>query len=821
MDEQAAEYADLVGSFVESVHDEETDAMIEYQLIWEGGDLGVALTPIEGESVGVVVSRVTGKGFPFGIKNVGAGDVLLSINLCDTTKLALDQVVALLQECDLPATLRFKKLSPDLDHMPPPLPPRASNIIVTSDTPTSPMGSQRPLPSAHRASVASNASNRLSQKSVVSMNAYAQPQQRNGPRFSTASSTRSSMQQVPGRMSVALQPGSRPSDMSHGRSSDALVSPPKPAPQRQSSQSPINKPEPQPKPVTVPVPTAKPTTPKPTTKSPAPSPPKPQAPAPQTVVMDELPSPSPVQKRASSKELQFAKGAPATRAPPPPAPVHVEPMPTPASPKRVKTPRAAAPAPAPVPVPVPVPVDDRSSHESYASSLGRDSWRSSEEDIDDARDRIVASVPPPSLARGASIEGEQMQRDKAQSVAMLGHFSTETDGIPLLPEESAMGVIASVDGVPQAEDFFESDEDVSPIGHAVQPAAMPRGSSRPLLSPPRGSVRLTMDGGAEPMMKSQPIGALHELCAKGNLRGAMQHIKVNGPDGLIQREANHGQTCLHLAVKSGNLQLAKHICEQYEPADELINCEDDKGNTALHFAATKTPGMVHLLLESGASANVKNARKLTPLIISVITSKDDAIIIPRMLLKFGANPNDMHDSHTVIHTAIGMGLLHIAGALVHAGAKMDVEDADGKSVYDKLGKKSIRFLISHIHFPPTYINEKERQDCMVCHKKIKFGHRKNNCTHCGRLSCSECCSLGVEMYKFPLGFPGRIRRGAGVRDLKKVCKTCFGVFKERGDTPQKEENRFVNRVIGVEWDEVNPNKLQGYRAAGRRGEKEN
>ncbi|KAL4167231.1 hypothetical protein KRP22_012717 [Phytophthora ramorum] len=123
MQEQAAEYQDLVGSFVESVVDSDTDEMIEYQLIWEGGDLGVALTTLEGGDGGVAVSRVTGKGFPFGIKNVGPGDLLLSINMKDTTKITLDDVVAYLQVCDLPATLRFKKLSPG---------------------PTSPMGSAAP-----------------------------------------------------------------------------------------------------------------------------------------------------------------------------------------------------------------------------------------------------------------------------------------------------------------------------------------------------------------------------------------------------------------------------------------------------------------------------------------------------------------------------------------------------------------------------------------------------------------------------------------------------------------------------------------------------
>ncbi|KAF0775221.1 hypothetical protein AaE_001079, partial [Aphanomyces astaci] len=70
IDEQAAEYADLVNdSSFSSVTGYVEDDPTEYQLIWEGGDLGVALTTNPG-GAGVSVSRITGKGFPHGIKNV-------------------------------------------------------------------------------------------------------------------------------------------------------------------------------------------------------------------------------------------------------------------------------------------------------------------------------------------------------------------------------------------------------------------------------------------------------------------------------------------------------------------------------------------------------------------------------------------------------------------------------------------------------------------------------------------------------------------------------------------------------------------------------
>ncbi|RLN96043.1 hypothetical protein BBJ28_00017626 [Nothophytophthora sp. Chile5] len=813
MQEQAAEYADLVGSFVESVVDSDTDEIIEYQLIWEGGDLGVALTTLEGEAGGVAVSRVTGKGFPFGIKNVGPGDLLLSINMRDTTKMALDDVVGFLQVCDLPATLRFKKLSPVTDHAPVSVPRKSTYVITSANAqgPTSPQGSSAP-PSYPRSS------QRASDK-------YMPPPPSH-----------------PGRASMPVH--KVPSD---------FPAPPAP-PQRQSAKIPSSK--------TL------------NTMGMAPPPSVRQPPAPEPVSMP-MPEPSYEDYHAAEvvDEEEYAAPMPKPKTPRKHKAAGVDEYAAP-KPKTPRKPKTPTPEPAEVASPVamkkkhsshkvkhvaePAPVSPRMSvapeeklreldglvltsgvndlgfeDSEDGSEQGRGSWRSESFDDNHARSSSWKSEEDEDESKIEEHDDDHRSYDHGKSrftreksdstVPMLGHFSLETDpdAVPILPEREEATGIAAVDNV---DDFSPEDHHASPggPGNRVRPSEMSATPSSMVSSmntdAPRDSVRVTMDSTA-PLMKSHPIGTLHELCAKGNLRGAVQHLRVEGPDALLNREPNHGQTGLHLAVKSGNVQLVKMLLEQYKPLEELINVEDDKGNSALHFAATKTPAMVHLLLENGASANVKNSRKFTPLIISVITSKDDNIIIPRMLLKFGANPNDMHDSQTVIHTAISNGRLKIAGALVKAGAKMDVEDAEGRSVFEKMDRKSLRFLISHIYFPPTYITEKERTDCMLCRKKLKFGHRKYNCTHCGRLCCSDCCALHVQMVQFPMGFPGRTRRGAACRDPKRVCKTCFNVFKERNEDPNKHETNFVNRIINIEWDEVNPDKLEPTRGAGRRGEK--
>ncbi|KAF1781437.1 Ankyrin repeat-containing domain [Phytophthora cactorum] len=723
MQEQAAEYQDLVGSFVESVVDSDTDEILEYQLIWEGGDLGVALTTLEGGDGGVAVSRVTGKGFPFGIKNVGPGDLLLSINMKDTTKMTLDDVVAYLQVCDLPATLRFKKLSPVTDQPPSRCPARArTSSPAARRAPPAPWAPKH----RHRTLAARPSTRRLLSSITPRSLLHARAQDADG---------------LPGAPGIASAPECQGTDYPTHDGVAPKPTPPHPAPNRWQDYQLV------------------------APSSPHKSKSHKQKPA------------SPHESVAPEEKLRELDGLVLTSG-----------------------------------------VNDLGFEDSEdgsvrASRESRNSWRDESFDVDanhgdwktDEEEKEDAA--PVEKKKGNDRAKERFQRDKSGSTLRCLDISpSKRKGMAC-----RFFLMRGGDG-----DFSPENHQPSPP-HAsgqVRPSDVSSGSMVSSLNSsmnntmntdaPRPSVRVTMDSTA-PIMKSHPIGTLHEMCAKGNLRGVVQHLRVDGPEALLNREPNHGQTGLHLAVKSGKVPLVKVILEQYKPLEDIINVEDDKGNTALHFAATKTPAMVHLLLENGASANVKNSRKFTPLIISVITSKDDSVIIPRMLLKFGANPNDMHDSQTVIHTAISTGRLQIAGALVRAGAKMDVEDAEGKSVFEKLPRKDLRYLISQIYFPPTYITRKERTECMLCRQKFKFGHREHNCTHCGRLCCAECSALHVEMVKFPMGFPGRTRRGAANREQKRVCKTCYNVFKERNDEPEKSDmTKFINRVINIEWDEVNP-----------------
>nr|CCA14310.1 myosinlike protein putative [Albugo laibachii Nc14] len=741
IDEQAEDVKKLVGSFVDSVHDPETDEVVEYQLIWEGGDLGIALTTLEegasstNPGIGVAVSRVTGKGFPFGIKNVAAGDILLSINTKDMTTISLQEAVAYLQECDLPATLRFRKSKQKTTDE------KEGSVPQTSqDTSTEAQGVKAAEAGKQRFSSRASRGYKALGKQRTSM--LSQFSGSNDAVFNDSEETSSEFTNHNFLMDSTIRTAKRIDPQTNEKQEEETYQKLEAARIAAADEFDafFNQVDEQP------------------------------AEEKNTeVVFDEY------EDDFGDTEVGF---------------------------------------------------DENLSLDNQLVESDEE-FEDGEESVDSFRAQSIDQVPKKRLLQQQSSTAMlDSMPNKPDSIAMLKHpsisssigtfdkysagdrekmqFSNDLHLREDDDDDEDKDDLASNQSLNPSQDFGQEDRDTREDTFSSQ-----------LSDISHDDVAPSMD--SDLVRQSQPLSALHTLCQKGNLRGVVQHLRVKGFSSLVEREPNHGQTGLHLAVKSGNAQLVKLIMEQYKPLEDIINLEDDKGNTALHFAATKSPGMVHMLLEHGAVTNIKNSRKLTPLIISIITTREDNVIIPRMLLKYGANPNDMHDSQTVIHTAIELKRLNIAGALVYAGAKLDVEDTEGRNVFEKLPHKSLRQLIGHIYFPPTFISEKERAICMLCRKKPGFGHRKLNCTHCGRFCCHECAALTMEMFKFPLGFPGRIRRGAANRDPKRVCKMCYNILKERNAEPETTGNRFIKRVIGIEWDEVNPEKLVKARAAGRRG----
>jgi hypothetical protein len=267
-----------------------------------------------------------------------------------------------------------------------------------------------------------------------------------------------------------------------------------------------------------------------------------------------------------------------------------------------------------------------------------------------------------------------------------------------------------------------------------------------------------------------------------------------------------------LAVRKSQYVIINEICKHKQIA-HLMGMQDRSGNTALHFAVAKDrkngPRLLQFMLQHAGAphVDVANHRQLTPLAVHIMTTRQTDPTITETLVAAGASAVlTLLDGSTLLHVAVDRDLLDIACALISEGAQLNATDRDGVRVIELAQRDNVRLkkLIQAIAFPPLYINEKDKQNCMVCLKAFKFGHRRQHCRHCGRVCCSECSAFQVQLCRFPIHFPGRVNVGGkAVEDPQRVCRTCYGVFKVRS-VKAEAKGGFLARALGYEWDEMKP-----------------
>lgn len=113
-------------------------------------------------------------------------------------------------------------------------------------------------------------------------------------------------------------------------------------------------------------------------------------------------------------------------------------------------------------------------------------------------------------------------------------------------------------------------------------------------------------------------------------RRDMGSLKRKPRDGVDRSE----RSPLHHAAIDGEVEsLAKCIANKMD-----VNLADDKGWTALHFAAQNgSAGIVRLLLTAGAGVDPRNDIGNTPLFVAVFNSRGHGEIIG-LLRAHGADP---------------------------------------------------------------------------------------------------------------------------------------------------------------------------------------
>lgn len=297
------------------------------------------------------------------------------------------------------------------------------------------------------------------------------------------------------------------------------------------------------------------------------------------------------------------------------------------------------------------------------------------------------------------------------------------------------------------------------------------------------------------------------------LRAALQDATTD----VTERDAVHGQSALHIAVRFGQFAAVKLLCQRSKTRTALLDSVDNRQNTPLHLAAAKSRRITKFLLEHGASVTHVNSRNQTALGVHILTSRRDEPLIAEMLLQHRADPNAALDASTLLHRAVDLSLYEIAYRLVRHGARLDLKDEHEKMVFDKVNRKTLRQLFSKIAYPPVWVPDAERSACMLCARafsRLRIGVRRHHCRHCGRLCCGQCSHVSIETSKFPKAFEAQVTSTNAAADKHRVCKTCSAVFHDREAPPAEPKtwsDEFVQKVVGCTWEEIETQQPSGQR----------
>ncbi|GMF35817.1 unnamed protein product [Phytophthora fragariaefolia] len=348
-----------------------------------------------------------------------------------------------------------------------------------------------------------------------------------------------------------------------------------------------------------------------------------------------------------------------------------------------------------------------------------------------------------------------------------------------------------------------SNDQYGSVRSSIDPLASARSTD---LMSGRGSV---MHFG--PRVTEEGLSDYLRAVKTGNLQLLRSCLQDRSTD-VTERDPVHGQSAMHIAVRFGQLHAVQLLCGK-KTRGLLIDAVDNRQNTPLHLAAAKSRRITKYLLEHGADASRVNNRNQTPLAVHIITSKRDDPLIAEMLLQHKTDPNGPLGNSTLLHKAVDLKFFEIANRLVRHGARLDTKDAQGRMVFEKVDRKMLRQLCGKISYPPVWVPNTERKDCMICQRtfsRLGVGVRRHHCRHCGRLICGRCSHVSVESDAFPTTFIGHIDRNPSDErsNLKRVCKTCSSVFDERakqakeGGSNRKWSDAFMDRVVGCAWDEI-------------------
>ena len=164
---------------------------------------------------------------------------------------------------------------------------------------------------------------------------------------------------------------------------------------------------------------------------------------------------------------------------------------------------------------------------------------------------------------------------------------------------------------------------------------------------------------------------LHIAVVSGNIE-PVKFLLENGSN--IEEKNLEGNTPLHIALESNNEKMIKFLIEIGSNIEE----KNFEGNTPLHIAvATQNEKLMKFLVESGCNLEEKNLKGNTPIHIALESNNEKMI---KFLIEIGSNIEEKNlEGNTPLHIAVATQNEKLLQFLVESGCNIVEKNLEGNT----------------------------------------------------------------------------------------------------------------------------------------------
>lgn len=164
---------------------------------------------------------------------------------------------------------------------------------------------------------------------------------------------------------------------------------------------------------------------------------------------------------------------------------------------------------------------------------------------------------------------------------------------------------------------------------------------------------------------------LFKHCMKGEWRKVVERYK-NDKNAHWAKITRAGDTALHVAVTDGQDKVVEELVEVIRE-EQVLRIQNERGNTALHFAASTGSGRMCIALASKEPSllGIRNCEGETPLFLAALNGRKEAfmalhyfwdkLIKENPTIDYYSNCRRSIDGETILHCAIAGEYLGKAG----------------------------------------------------------------------------------------------------------------------------------------------------------------